>query len=200
MLGTPGRHIRQVWFVCHGYGHMASVFLKDFQVLDDGKHLVVAPEGLHRFYLFGSGGRVGASWMTKEDRLDDINDYIIYLDNIYAEIMDQLDIDGVKVNALGFSQGTATVCRWVLNGSSRVHRLVLWGGEFPPDTDWDANRQRLNNLDIQLVFGKADPIVKTALLEQQMELLKKNRVDFQLKTFNGHHEIDAATLASLARV
>jgi len=100
---------------------------------------------------------------------------------------------------MGFSQGTATVCRWVLNGSSRIHRLVLWGGEFPPDTDWDANRQRLNNLDIQLVFGEADPIGKTALLEQQMELLKKNRVDFRLETFNGHHEIDAATLTSLAR-
>ena len=199
LLGKPGRHIRQVWFVCHGYGHLAGDFLKNFNALNDGYHLVVAPEGLHRFYLYGASGRVGASWMTKEDRLNDINDYIDYLDNLYAEILKQLDAQAVKINALGFSQGTATVCRWVLQGRSRVHRLILWGGEFPPDTDWNIHGQRLEQLDIRLVCGQADPIVKMGLLQQQMELLKKNRVDFQLQTFNGHHEIDEATLISVAK-
>ncbi|MCP5046462.1 MAG: phospholipase, partial [bacterium] len=45
LLGEPGPHIRRVWFVCHGYGQLADDFLKEFQVLDNSHHLVVAPEG-----------------------------------------------------------------------------------------------------------------------------------------------------------
>lgn len=199
MLGEPGPFTRQVWFVCHGYGFLAGDFLKSFETLNEKQHLVVAPEGLHRFYLFGTGGKVGASWMTKEDRLNDIKDYVHYLDDTYAEIMKDLDINKVKVTALGFSQGTATVSRWVLTGSSPVHRLVLWGGDFPPDIDWDAAARRLNHLDIQLVFGTEDPYLKNASLEKQSDQLKRYGVNVQIKTFSGGHEIHKGILTSLAR-
>jgi predicted esterase len=198
-LGEPGPFTLQVWFVCHGYGFLAGDFLKNFEALDEKQHLVVAPEGLHRFYLYGTGGKVGASWMTKEDRLNDINDYIHYLDDTYAEIMKNLDINKVKVTALGFSQGTATVSRWVLTGSSPVHRLVLWGGDFPPDIDWDTAASRLKHLQVQLVFGTEDPYLKNTAMEKLSEQLKRYGVNFQIKTFSGGHEINRGILASLAR-
>ncbi|MCP5104392.1 MAG: alpha/beta hydrolase [bacterium] len=199
LLGEPGPHIRDVWFACHGYGQLAAEFINDFAVLDDGRHLVAAPEALHRFYLHSGSGKVGASWMTKEDRLNDINDYIIYLDKVYGEVMDGLDADSVRVNLLGFSQGTATACRWALQGVSRFHRLILWGGDFPPDTDWNAGRERLDNLDIQLVFGENDPYAKPAFVRQLTELLTGRQVNFQVKTSNGHHEIDSAMLKELMK-
>jgi predicted esterase len=96
--------------------------------------------------------------------------------------MKTLDINKVKVTALGFSQGTATVSRWVLAGSSPVHRLVLWGGDFPPDIDWDAAVRRLNHLEIQMIAGTEDPYLKNAALEKQSE-----------------HEIHAGILTSLAQ-
>jgi hypothetical protein len=68
ILGEAGPFTRQVWFVCHGYGFLGGDFLKNFEALNEKEHLVVASEGLHRFYLYGTGGKVGASWMTKEDR------------------------------------------------------------------------------------------------------------------------------------
>ena len=199
MLGEPGPFTRQVWFVCHGYGFLAGDFIKNFEALNEKEHLVVAPEGLHRFYLYGTGGKVGASWMTKEDRLKDIDDYILYLDDTYAEVMKTLDINKVKVTALGFSQGTATVSRWVLTGGSPVHRLVLWGGDFPPDIDWDAAARRLNHLEIQMIAGTEDPYLKNAALEKQSEQLKKYGVNFQIKTFYGGHEIHKGILASLGK-
>ena len=36
----------------------------------------MAPEGLSRFYLEGFSGKVGATWMTREDRLNDIDNYL----------------------------------------------------------------------------------------------------------------------------
>ena len=63
-------------------------FIRKFRALFDDL-LVVAPEGMHRFYLQGSSGRVGASWMTKEAREDDIADNLRWLQELDAHISAQ---------------------------------------------------------------------------------------------------------------
>src|SRR6266550_3439645 len=112
-LGEPGA--TEVWFVCHGYGQLAGRFLRRFEPIADGSRLVVAPEGLNRFYV-GSGEHrdqpVGATWMTREDRLNEIADYVKYLDAVYADVFGGKPT-AARVRALGFSQGAATASRWV---------------------------------------------------------------------------------------
>ncbi len=199
--GEPGPHIRNVWFVCHGYGQLAEDFVKEFAVLENKDHLVVAPEALHRFYLYGTTGRIGASWMTREERQDDIADYIAYLDNVYRSVIKRSGTaaDRLNITALGFSQGTATACRWALQGGSPVHRLILWGGDFPPDTSWSTGRQQLEKIDILLVAGDKDPLMTPARMQKQARFLEDKGIDFQTKTFPGFHKIDAAVLTELAR-
>src|SRR2546422_2073748 len=70
-LGEPGRGTRQLWFVCHGYGQLAGRFIRHFEQLNDGSRVIVAPEGLSRFYLSESAPqrRVGASLMNPGDPL-----------------------------------------------------------------------------------------------------------------------------------
>src|ERR671933_2286542 len=91
-LGDVHDSLRQVWFVCHGYGQLAARFLRHFEDLNDGHRLIVAPEALSRFYVeSGPGTRhadvpVGATWMTREDRLSEIADYVSYLDGLYAQL------------------------------------------------------------------------------------------------------------------
>lgn len=75
----------------------------------------MAPEALNRFYLEGFAGRVGATWMTKEERLQEIDDYVNYLNQLYKTILANTDTSEITVNILGFSQGVATVCRWIAN-------------------------------------------------------------------------------------
>src|SRR5881398_1429092 len=136
-LGERSAAVAEVWFACHGYGQLAARFLEKLRVLDDGTRYLVAPEGLSRFYLSESPTerRVGASWMTREDRLSEIEDYVRYLDAVYAEVFGSLDRARVSVHALGYSQGASTVSRWVAMGKAKIDRLTLWGGEFPPDLD-----------------------------------------------------------------
>src|SRR3954467_9897190 len=81
--GEMTESIEQLWFVCHGYAQLASSFLTWFDALDQQKHLVIAPEGLHRFYWKGFSDKVVASWMTKEDREADIADYVNFLNKVY---------------------------------------------------------------------------------------------------------------------
>src|SRR2546425_708962 len=87
-LGNSSSGVGEVWFACHGYGQLAARFLEKLRVLDGGRRYLVAPEGLSRFYLSGSPTerRVGASWMTREDRLAEIEDYVRYLDAVYADV------------------------------------------------------------------------------------------------------------------
>jgi hypothetical protein len=62
---------RYIWFVGHGYGQLASSFILHFAALDPQAQVVIAPQGLHRFYLEGRGGCLGALGMTREARQDD---------------------------------------------------------------------------------------------------------------------------------
>src|SRR5437667_4129795 len=148
-LGSP-QGATDVWFVCHGYGQLASRFLERFRALEAERRCIVAPEGLSRFYLTESPAerRVGASWMTREDRLNEIDDYVRYLDGVYGNVVPR----NARVTALGFSQGTATVCRWAGLGSSRIDRLIVWGGEVPPDLDL----KRLRVPGLTIVYGTRD--------------------------------------------
>src|SRR3989454_4582762 len=134
-LGNSSSGVGEVWFACHGYGQLAARFLEKLRVLDGGRRYLVAPEGLSRFYLSESATerRVGASWMTREDRLAEIEDYVRFLDAVSAEVLGLIDRSQITVHALGYSQGAATVSRWAAVGKARVDHLVLWGGELPPD-------------------------------------------------------------------
>ena len=199
-LGDPAR-AAEVWFACHGYGQLAARFLEKLRVLDDGRRYLVAPEGLSRFYLSESPTerRVGASWMTREDRLAEIDDYVLYLDAVYAEVFGSLDRARVTVHALGFSQGTSTVSRWVAMGKARVDRLTLWGGEFPPDLDLTLEPvlRRLRDARLSLVYGRSDEYITPKVVSGIGERLRQHGIPYEEIPFDGGHELNEAVLRSL---
>jgi predicted esterase len=189
-LGVPG-DAREFWFVCHGYGQLAARFLERFRSLEAPERCFVAPEALSRFYLSESPAerRVGASWMTREDRLHEIDDYVRYLDAVCGAVS-----PGRKeVTALGFSQGTATVCRWAAFGTARIDRLVLWGGEVPPDLD--LTRLRVPKL--VLVYGTRDEFFTPKVVAANEARLREHQIPYELLSFDGGHQIDAETLDRL---
>ncbi len=197
-LSTPvGPHIDDVWIVCHGYAQMARAFLNGFKVLFQPNRAVVAPEALNRFYMNGGAGGVGASWMTKEDRLNEISDYVNYLDRVYTEVVSKC-ADSATVTLLGFSQGTATVTRWALQGSSAFSRLIIWGGDFPADTHFPQARQRMETLPLHVVYGTDDPLTSASFISGQMQLLKREKIRFTMEYFNGKHQLNDNVLKRLA--
>ena len=192
-LGTPSEAVQGLWIVCHGYGQLGRYFLRHFSSLDDGKTLVVAPEALSRFYLDGFSGRVGATWMTKEDRLSEIGDQAAYLNLLLQEQLRQLP-QHVKVTVLGFSQGGATVCRWLATLQVPVHRLILWAASFPEDIDFASGKVAFEGLPVAVVYGTQDEFVTPEKLEQKEQLMAQLGIKPQIYTFEGGHTIHAETL------
>src|ERR1019366_9897456 len=99
MLGPEGPGVREIWYVLHGYAQLAAPFLEGLRAIDDGTRLIVAPEALSRFYegdtqaRLHRDARVGASWMTREDRESEIADYIAYLDTVHQSILTRLGVE-----------------------------------------------------------------------------------------------------------
>lgn len=191
----------QIWFVLHGYGQLASFFIRKFACLEERNILVVAPEGLSKFYLEEPGermksgnNRVGASWMTREDRTTDIGNYLAFLDSVGKEV---LKTNQIPITVLGFSQGAATATRWVLDGQLNFHRLILWAGILPPDIDLSAGKDILKNKEVILVYGDKDPFLSDSRFVEMTALSEKLEVNPRVVSFKGGHNIDPEILLKL---
>jgi predicted esterase len=192
-LGETGPHLKQVWLICHGYSQLARQFIEHFRVLDDGSRLIIAPEGLSRFYVDHATGKIGASWMTKEDRLTEIDDYVRYLDTLHDHVFQKVDRSRVRFVVLGFSQGAATVSRWVASGRVQPDKVILWGGVIPPDVDLATSGDWLG-ADLTLVVGDQDEYADEKRVEETEARLQASETPFSLIRFKGGHRIDKEVL------
>lgn len=203
MIGEPGPHIRDVWIVCHGHAQLARKFIERFRVIEAMDRLIIAPEALNRYYLeggfHGPSSRVGATWMTTEDRESEIADYIAYLDDLQAEIFRSVIRSGCTLRVLGFSQGVATAARWVAAGNANADQLILWAGSLPAElTVESAARFNGSGLPLLMVAGEQDQYITAKVIAEQVAALRRLGVTPEVVTFQGGHEMDAATLARIA--
>lgn len=200
-LGEASATTRQLWVVLHGYGQLAEYFIRHFRALyeaDPTGMVIVAPEGLSRFYLQGTSGRIGASWMTRADRLTEIDDQITYLTALLTPLL--AAAPSADVIVLGFSQGTATASRWLshLAGTTgwRPRRLVLWAGNFPDDTLPAV--ALLPGLPIDIVCGDEDEYINYDQFRQQAEVLESYGAAISIFCFTGGHVLNGPLLHELA--
>ena len=186
-----GEAAAEAWVVLHGYGQLASRFLRGFEAVATPTRLVVAPEGLSRFYLdAGAGaGKVGASWMTKEDRLQEIEDYLAYLEQVRAAL-----IPRVPLTILGFSQGVATAARWAVTTAPAPMRLICWAGLMPDEIP----AARLAAIRLAYVVGEQEEWAPPAAVEAQAAAYRQAGVSVTVHRFDGGHEIRASEVARLA--
>lgn len=190
LSGPVESRYRGVCFVLHGYGQLARFFIRPFLNEQWKDILFVAPEGFHRFYLSGSEGRVGASWMTKEDRLRDIEDYCAYLDQLRGHILGQVQLDDShSTGVLGFSQGVATACRWLSYSVYEFDYLINYAGLYPPDLPESAALERMQKIPVRHLLGDEDEYLSMERMQESLEEFARRGFPDRLKTFRGGHKI-----------
>lgn len=181
----------KIIYALHGYGQLAKFFIRKFNTLSDD-YLIVAPEGMHRFYLNGSSGKVGASWMTKEAREMDIKDNINWLNALDSDISKKFDIE--ERILLGFSQGGATALRWKMNSHLPFDKTIIWASDFPPDMEPKIEELKGENGNY-FAIGNEDEYFSE---DQQSKLISVYKsVDFKISTYIGRHNIESAILLQL---
>ncbi|MCR9098642.1 MAG: phospholipase [bacterium] len=195
-LGHPSAQTNCLVIACHGYGQLAKHFIKKFDVIARPDTLVVAPEGLSRFYWGGLSGNVVASWMTKEDRLAEIADFSAYLTRLYEHFTSDLPANA-KIILLGFSQGCATQLRWMAREKPAFSHLVLWAGSIPEDIDYTPARSCLQDKPLHFVYGVEDPFITPERIAAQQALAAQLPMAYQVHTFEGKHTVEREALRRL---
>lgn len=200
----------EVWTLLHGYAESAPGFLRRMAAAARPGRLLVAPEGLSRFYRnpeatgAGRGGGVGASWMTRTERDAEIRDYVRYLDRVARTMEGQIHVSrrknhGTERDAdapsaallrvvLGFSQGVHTAARWAVLGRTRIHRLIFWGASLPPDLPPSAVG-RLRRAKVVLVRGESDRLRRPDEEERDERWLEDSEISYRILTHPGGHEV-----------
>lgn len=191
----------ELWFVLHGYRQLAERFIRRFTGLAglaEGRRAVIAPEALNRFYIeqertgpHGPGSRVGAGWMTREDREHEIADYLAYLDGLRARLAGA----AARVVVLGFSQGAETASRWAtLGGAAAPDELVLWGGGLAADLAPDVLAPRLAATRVRFVAGNADAWAKDRA-DAGVAVLGAAGIPAERIDYHGGHRVEPEVLA-----
>jgi predicted esterase len=136
--------------------------------------------------------------MTKEERDKDIEDYCNYLDQVYQTYIAPLG-KNVIVNAMGFSQGGATVCRWAATTNCRIDNLIVWGSVIPPDMNWEADLPKLSLFNWIYVAGDKDEFLTLEQQKEQLLLLGKHHIKPDAVFYEGGHDITDAALGLLTQ-
>lgn len=197
-LGELNENTKTIWFVVHGYGQLSQFFIKKFSEIVDNQTFIVAPEAPSRFYLDEKFNRVGASWMTRELRQSEIDDNNDYLNTLYQNLLKDYDLSKIEINILGFSQGCATVCRWLDADLIKCNRLLLWAGFFSNGIREVIEPAKLQDIDTYYIYGDNDEF-----LVAYPEISEKFRADMikdinpKIVCFEGKHTVDVSTLQSI---
>jgi predicted esterase len=194
-LGSLDR-AAELWIVCHGYGQLASRFLERFRLIADDKRCIVAPEGLSRFYLSESPRSARGCELDDERRSAPRNRGLCqYLDALHNHVAG----GKAKVTALGFSQGTATVCRWTVLGAREeaIDRLIVWG-ERSAGSRPDRSRRRATAQDeTHTGVWRTRRVLHAENHRRDRRGSAKHAVPYEVVSYEGGHEIHVPTLRKL---
>ena len=199
-MGQLTDQTRNIWFCLHGFGQLAQFFSRKFTDLDDGQTLIVVPEGLSRTYLDQSYQRIGASWMSREDRDHEISDYVLYLDSLYDLILDGRHPDkaSLQITVFGFSQGAATACRWLNHQHVCADRLIMWAGYFPQGVADLISPTVLTKTETHYVYGRQDEYIsQLADADSYLNRLKTDIPNLKITAFDGGHKVEPEIITSL---
>lgn len=193
-IGAEPSKAEHVVIVLHGYGQHPAFMLGGLSELKTEGRSVCAPEALSRFYVRGTEGRVGASWMTRDDRLTDIADHLAYLNNWLAS----LEISpSARLTLVGFSQGVATAGRWLSQGLP-ANQVIFHSGTIPLEWHDDAAPAFSLHPGIENIImfrGDTDTIYPEENHLNAATLLRKSGYKVETVSYNGGHKMLAEHLA-----
>jgi predicted esterase len=192
-LGHLSATTKSIHVVLHGYGQDLHSFINKFNHLPDSS-FVYAPEGLSRFYWDKEHTLVGANWMTKEDRLIDIEEYVQYLDSFFENYLSHLNALPIYLHA--FSQGVPTALRWLAKSKHqiKVNNLILWGSSLPDDVDMKLVFPKIERL--SFCIGQSDPYYKSNEINKIYLDSKSIFEETYFFSFEGKHELNRELISN----
>jgi len=198
-LNTFSEKTKNIWLVCHGLGHLSSYFLKHFENLNPDENYIVAPQAPSKYYQDKRYKYVGASWLTRINTEDELENIFNYLDAVYhSELKDKYS-NAINFVVLGFSQGVSVVTRWLAYRKITCSALVLHSGSVPKNLS-AIDFSHIKAMQTYLIYGTEDEFLTSEKLEQELEFVKSLfGENLQTLPFDGKHIICDEALLQVAK-
>jgi len=183
---------KNVWFVCHGMGHLSRYFLRFFKGLNPEENYVIAAQAPSLYYQGTNFKHVGASWLTKENTVKETENIMSYFDAIFKA--ENLDGD-LNLIVLGFSQGVSVATRYVAKRQLQCAQLILHSGGIPKELTSEIFT--FLEAKVSLVYGTKDTYLNAARIVEESEKANCLFKNINIIPFDGGHEVNVEIINSL---
>lgn len=193
-LNEKTSETKNIWVVFHGIGYLSKYFLKYFKGLDPQENYIIAPQAASKYYLNGKYTHVGASWFTKDNTQQEVENAMNYLDEVYkAEDLGS----ATNLIILGYSQGVSVATRWVAKKRIKLSQLILCSGGLPKELK-AKDFLHLGDSKVSLIYGNKDPYLdKERLDNEKLKLKQLFPENLTVIPFEGIHEMKPSILETL---
>lgn len=196
-LNTLTQETKNVWIACHGIGFLSKFFISYFENLDPELNYVIAPQAPSKYYQTKAYKYVGASWLTKENREQEIENVLNYLDAIFQT--EKLP-EGKNIILLGFSQGVSVVTRWLAQHKVNCDHLVIHSGSIPSEFD-STSFAYLPNLKTSIIYGTQDEYLTKDRIYSQLQLARQIFPNVpEVIKFNGKHVVHPESIKKISEM
>jgi len=194
-LNTLTDKTQNVWFVCHGIGYLSKYFLNYFKELNALKNYIIAPQAPSKYYLGSKYKHVGASWLTKENTIKEIENVMRYFD---AVLENEKLPSHINLIILGYSQGVSVATRYVASRQLKCSQLVLMSGSIPKELESHDFEFLKGKTKVSLVYGTQDEYLnKEIMIYEKQRFYKLFGDNTKTIPFEGKHEVKKEVLKSL---
>lgn len=186
---------KNVWFVCHGMGYLSRYFLKYFKHLNPEENYIVAPQAQSKYYQGSKFNHVGASWLTKENTANEMNNVLHYFDAIFEQ---EHILNAKNLIVFGYSQGVSVAMRYVAKRQIQCSQLVLHSGGIPKELErkdflFFKGRTRL-------IYGtKDDYLDETRIAQERSKATALFKNAIEIIPFEGIHEVNTILIENVVK-
>ncbi|MBO0593046.1 esterase [Cellulophaga sp. E16_2] len=195
-LNTRTEKTKNVWIVFHGIGYLSRYFLKYFNELNPEENYIIAPQAPSKYYLNKKYVHVGASWLTKENTLLEMENVSNYLDAVLAA--EEIP-ENTNIIVFGFSQGVSIASRWAALNHIKCTQLILYAGGIPNEmTPEKFKFLEDHETQVKVIVGTKDEYLNEERMQSEFKRIATLFNDkAEIITFEGGHEVRKDIINSL---
>lgn len=190
---------KNIWMVFHGMGYLSKYFINYFSDLNESENFIIAPQAPSKYYQDKTFKHVGASWLTRENTQEEIQNVLRYIDAVYKAEVGEGSL-GKQLIVLGFSQGVSIAARWVASRQISCDKMILHSGGIPNELQ-PADFEFLNKeTSVIYLYGNNDQYVTEAReTEERLRASQLFQNRLEVRVFEGKHEMNRNFLREIAQ-
>ena len=197
VLNNYTEKTKNVWVVFHGLGYLSKYFINYFSKLNPEENFIIAPQAPSKYYLGKNFKHVGASWLTKENTVDETKNVLTYVDSVFET---EIKTTPKNLIILGYSQGVSIASRWIASRKIDCNHLILHSGGIPTELVPEDFSFLKKQTKVTYLYGNKDQYINEA--RKTEETLKGNNLfgkHLNIVVFEGVHEVNTDFIKELSK-